>query len=144
MKQKEDGDSVHMDGITVCEDEDQQIIEAIDEECGKEIVKAKVGRQRIDKYGNPIEEGKENETFDLAQVCPERGLDDRSLDAGKGAEIDAEAKRLEMLNQQLEGLLKEYNDLLQKERNGTLSKSELKRLLEVEQGILDVLREKQE
>ena len=44
LKEKEDGESVKLDGITVCEEEDQQLLEAIEEECGKDAVKPKLDR----------------------------------------------------------------------------------------------------
>jgi len=49
---------------------------------------------------------------------------------------------LKMLNEKLNNLLKEYNPLLEKEKDDTVEPEEMARLLEVEELIVSVLKEK--
>lgn len=133
LKEKEDGESVQLDGITVCEEEDQQLLNAIEEECGKDVVKPKLDRVRIDKFGNPIGDGpKEVET---GQCQPFTGLEERELSLG---DDDLNNK----LNDKLKNLLAEYNPLLEKEKSKNISEAEMNRLLQVEDDIMDCLKQK--
>src|SRR5690606_16775866 len=67
-KDKEEEDSVHLDGVTVCEDFERQLMEAIIQEASDDLLPKKVDRIKIDKFGNPVDEDKLKDG--IAKACP--------------------------------------------------------------------------
>lgn len=66
LPDKVDEEEVHIDGMTVCEDQDRQLMEAIIEEGLDDLVQSKVERQKIDKFGNAIDKDKLKNGADLS------------------------------------------------------------------------------
>lgn len=53
-RDKAEENSVHLSGVTVCEDYERELMEAIIQEASDDLVEKKLDRQKIDKFGNPI------------------------------------------------------------------------------------------
>ena len=71
VKDHVDEDSVHMEGQTVCEDYEKQLMDAIIHEAEDDLVpQQKVERQLIDKFGNPIDENKFKNGMQIANRKP--------------------------------------------------------------------------
>ncbi len=62
-------EAVHLDGMTVCEDFEQQLMEAIIQEASDDLVNNKIGRQKIDKFGNAVDEDK-IQNGSVIKACP--------------------------------------------------------------------------
>ena len=96
LKDEEEENSVHLDGITVCEDFEQQLMEAIIQEASDDLVPKNANRRRIDKFGNPIDE--DREYFVENALLPAHGLIEHSIEENL-EEDDEDARRRHLLEQ---------------------------------------------
>lgn len=96
LKDEEEENSVHLDGITVCEDYERQLMEAIIQEASDDLVPKNVNRRRIDKFGNPIDEDKE--FFRENALLPAHGLIEHTIEENL-EESDEDARKRYLLEQ---------------------------------------------
>jgi hypothetical protein len=98
-KDKEEEDSVHLDGVTVCEDFERQLMEAIIQEASDDLISKKVDRIKIDKFGNPIDEDKFKDGITKATPAPAFGYIEHTVEENidEDDEVGRKRRLLEML-----------------------------------------------
>ena len=96
LKDEEEENSVHLDGITVCEDYERQLMEAIIQEATDDLVPKNMNRRRIDKFGNPIDEDKE--FFRENALLPAKGVIEHTIEENL-EEDDEDARKRYLLEQ---------------------------------------------
>jgi hypothetical protein len=99
LKDLEEEESVHLDGVTVCEDSDKQLMEAIIQETSDDLVGKRIDRQKIDKFGNPVDEEKLRNG--VKKACPAPAYDKIEMSNEETIEEDDEEGRKRRLLEQL-------------------------------------------
>ncbi len=95
FRDREEEDSVRLDGETVCEEFEKQLMEAIMEETGEDLGRQRVDRQRVDQFGQPLKDWNDDEyELDVPNACFE--IEERALDEDGAGEDEFEALMREL------------------------------------------------
>ena len=102
-KDKVEEDEVKLDGNTVAGDLEKDLMDAIMQEASDDLNPKKVDRQKIDKFGNPVDEEKAKNGINKVTPQPAFGKIEHSIEENM-EEDDEEARKkalLESLRQRL-------------------------------------------
>jgi hypothetical protein len=90
-KDKVEEDPVHLDGQTVAGDLEKEVMDAVIQEASDDLAPKKVDRQKIDKFGNPVDEEKAKNGVE--KVCPKPAFGEIEHNVEENMEEDDEDSR---------------------------------------------------